>query len=95
MDAATVNALFAQREAALNAGDATGYNQADSRIRRVSRIIALRERIIRRSIDATNNMRSPDCDWQAINAHNAINHRTTLNKYPEVAAYWARQRNPR
>ena len=59
---------------------------------RQERIEALRAKIIRRGIDAANNMRSPDCDWQAIRAHNAINHRTVLNRYPEIAAYWAAKR---
>ena len=59
-----------------------------------ARIAELRSNIIARSIAATNNMHLPDCDWQAIRGHNAINHRTTLNKHPEVAAYWAKRRNP-
>ena len=61
-------------------------------INRAERIAELQAKIIARSIAATNNMRSSDCDWQVIRAHNSINHRRTLNKYPEVAAYWAAKR---
>lgn len=59
---------------------------------RQARIQELRAAIIARSIAASYQMNSPDCDVQAIRAHNAINHRTTLLRYPEVAAYWATRR---
>lgn len=59
---------------------------------RANRIEQLRNSIIARSKAASLDMRSPNCDWQAIRAHNAINHRTTLLRHPSVAAYWAAKR---
>ena len=56
---------------------------------RQARIQELRNAIIARSIAASYRMNSPDCDVLAIRAHNAINHRTTLLRYPDIAAYWA------
>lgn len=64
-----------------------------ARIARIARIAELRANIVAASIAASCHWESATPrDWAMVRAHNAINHRTTLNRHPEVAAYWAAKR---
>ncbi len=60
---------------------------------RQTRIATIRAAIVAESIAASASFRNISPRGAAmVRAHNAINHRSTLLRFPEVAAYWARQR---
>lgn len=60
---------------------------------RQARIEALRAAIVAASVEASKCFRTITPRGVAmVKAHSSINHRTTLNRFPEVAAYWAAKR---